>query len=140
MLRHFGPLAREAFSRPSAHVLSHGRPYDFGGDGLSRPFYSWMTQSVNEIKNSSSTFVRDVRPREAVGNVDNNVVTSYVHRLEVESTSCFVSQPLELRIEGLQSGDLFPIHAQISDGVDYAGEIGSGDFKLHGGSVLVVFV
>ena len=50
-----GLLALQALASPFGDVLLHGRPDDFGGDGLACAFHAWVAESVEDVKHSSAT-------------------------------------------------------------------------------------
>ena len=109
---HLRLLAMKAFSSPLSDVLIHGRPYDFGADGLARAFHARMTEAVDGVKNAFTKRQRNEWPGGAIAYIHDQAGATDVDVLKVESRPRVVSDAAEVRIERLLCGYGIPIDAE----------------------------
>ena len=81
----FGALAVDAISCPTGDVDSHAGPHELGCHGLSGPFHAWVPKAVDDVENSFAPRLRDERSGGSVADIYDDVSTSDIHFLEVES-------------------------------------------------------
>ena len=79
MPNHLGPLAGKTVTSPSRCIMAHVGPKELVTDGLTSPFDSWMTESMDGVKHSSSPRIRDERPWSACGEVDEEFGCTEIH-------------------------------------------------------------
>ena len=89
---------------------------------------------MDEVEDAPTRFIWYVRTRKSIAYIHYNVVTTNVHRLEIQATSSFIPETLELGVEGLLSGDFFPVHSQVANGIYYAHQVRSRGLEFGGGS------
>ena len=80
-----GTLAIDAISCPSSDVGSHAGPNKFGCHGLSGAFHARVPKAVDDVENSFAPRLRDERSGGSVADIYDDVSTSDIHFLEVES-------------------------------------------------------
>ena len=83
MFGYFGLLTSQTFPSPLGNVLSNGRPDYLCTDGLTGPFDTRVTQTMEGIEDLASGSKWDIRAGETVACVDYQVVTTNVNRLKV---------------------------------------------------------